>query len=533
MLFGRTLFKHDKKRHSGREILESHLNRYILALSIVLALILASHIVSLTALRQGAHDATAINMSGSQRMLLQQMSHAAHDYAEDGSPELRENLRDSIKLFETSHYELIRFGEDDAALQAIYSEGENSIHTKVLELINNVNWVLVDRRNTSAALEAIEYEASGPLANRLGEAADAFEAQANKRAEWLGTIQTYTVLALVLTIVAEVFLVFWPAHKIMIRAFKKLDQQHSEAQATLKRLSNFSAVASDLFWETDLQGKLIYAEGTFLQKLQGGRNSLVGCNYLDIIQFDEENSEIMTNAVQSAASYARVRGIFTDVDGQTYHMDMAGAPCFDDKGRITGYIGTSNDITAQVEKQEEVRKLAYSDPLTHLANKRALEERLPTMLAEASNTAPLFILALDLDGFKAVNDTYGHGAGDEVLKVVAARMKAIVRDSDLTVRTGGDEFFIVCSTSPSRLAVEGLALRLKRKLSEPYGLSTGHRVRISTSIGIAAAPFDCMGEGPLLHAADMALYEAKRCGRNQFRFYEDLGPFVVDEQAMA
>ncbi|HCX09079.1 MAG TPA: hypothetical protein DHU81_01690, partial [Hyphomonas sp.] len=170
-------------------------------------------------------------------------------------------------------------------------------------------------------------------ANRLGEAADAFEAQANKRAEWLGTIQTYTVLALVLTIVAEVFLVFWPAHKIMIRAFKKLDQQHSEAQATLKRLSNFSAVASDLFWETDLQGKLIYAEGTFLQKLQGGRNSLVGCNYLDIIQFDEENSEIMTNAVQSAASYARVRRIFTDVDGQTYHMDMAGAPCFDDKGR--------------------------------------------------------------------------------------------------------------------------------------------------------------------------------------------------------
>ena len=198
MFSGRTIFKRDKKRQSGREILESHLNRYILALSIILALILASHIVSLTALRQGAHDATAINMSGSQRMLLQQMSHAAHDYAEDGSPELRENLRASIALFETSYYELIRFGDDDAALQAIYSEGDNSIHAKVLELINNVNWVLVDRRNTSAALEAIEYEATGPLANRLGEAADAFEAQANKRAEWLGTIQTYTVLALVL-----------------------------------------------------------------------------------------------------------------------------------------------------------------------------------------------------------------------------------------------------------------------------------------------------------------------------------------------
>ena len=71
-------------------------------------------------------------------------------------------------------------------------------------------------------------------------------------------------LALVLTIIAEVFLVFWPAHKSMIRAFKELDQQHSEAQATLKRLSNFSEIAADLFWETDLRGKLIYAEGTFL-----------------------------------------------------------------------------------------------------------------------------------------------------------------------------------------------------------------------------------------------------------------------------
>ena len=531
MFSGRTLFKQAKMRLSGRAILESHLNRYILALSIILALILASHIMSLTALRQGAHDATAINMSGRQRMLLQQMSHAAHAYAEDGSPELRENLKDSIKLFETSHYELIRFGEDDAALHAIYSEGEHSIHAKVLQLINNVNWVLVDRRNTGIALEAIEHDATGPLADRLGDAADAFEAQANKRASWLSSIQNYTVLALVLTIIAEVFLVFWPAHKSMIRAFKELDQQHSEAQATLKRLSNFSEIAADLFWETDLRGKLIYAEGAFLEKLKGGRDSLVDCNYLDIIQFDEENAAHMKKAIATADKYARIRGTFTDIDGETYHMDMAGAPRHDENGQITGYIGTANDISAQVVKQEEVRRLAYSDPLTHLANKRSLEDKLPGLIDNASTTNPLFLLAMDLDDFKEVNDTYGHGAGDEVLKAVAARMKATIRDADLAVRIGGDEFFVVCTTAPSRLAVEGLAMRLNRKLREPYGLSTGHRVRVSASIGIAAAPFDCLAEGPLLRAADTALYDAKRSGRNQYRFYEDLGPFVEDMQA--
>jgi diguanylate cyclase (GGDEF)-like protein len=533
MLTGRTFFKRDKARRSGREILETHLHRYILALSIILALIIASHIVSVTALRQGAHDATAINMSGRQRMLLQQMSHAAHDYADDGSPELRENLRASIKLFETSHYELIRFGNDDAALRGIYSEGEEPIHAKVLQLINNVNWVLVDRLNTKQALESIEFEASGPLAKQLGDAADAFEAQANKRAAWLGKIQTYTVLALVLTIIAEVFLVFWPAHKIMISAFRKLRDKHREAQATLKRLSNFSEVASDLFWETDLHGKLIYAEGKFLSRLKGGRASLVDCNYLDIIQLDEENAAIMAKAIKNASSYARVRGTFIGTDGETWHLDISGAPCFDDDGQITGYIGTSNDVSAQVERQEEVRKLAYSDPLTHLANKRAMETQLPDLLDKASLSAPVYVLALDLDGFKAVNDTYGHGAGDEVLKAVATRMKATIRADDLAVRVGGDEFAIICTTSPSRLAIEGLALRLKRKLSDPYGLSTGHRVRISASIGIACAPYDSIGEKPLLRAADMALYDAKRSGRNQFRFYEDLAPFLEDEQALA
>lgn len=524
MLMGRILFKRNRKRRSGRAILESHLNRYILALSIILALILASHIIAVTSLRQGAHDASAINMSGRQRMLLQQMSHAAQDYAVHGSPELRQDLKDNIDLFTTSHYELIRFSQEDARLRKLYSEGEHSIHAKVLQLINDVHWILVDRRNTSSALKNITTEADGPLAARLGEAADAFEAQANNRAARLKHIQNYTVLALVLTILAEVLLVFWPAHKIMIEAFKKLDRQHREAKATLKRLSNFSGMAADLFWETNLKGKMIYAEGKFLERLKGGRTSLVDCNYLDLIQMDEENAAIMAKAVKTASSYARVRGTFADSDGKTYHLEVTGAPCYDDEGRITGYLGISNDVTEQVEAQEEVRKLAYSDPLTHLGNKRTFEAELPARLANATHKEPVYLLAIDLDGFKQVNDTYGHGAGDEVLKVVSARMKATIRDADLAVRTGGDEFFIVCTTAPSRLAIEGLALRLNRKLSEPYALSTGHRVRVSASIGIAAAPLDCRDKDELIHAADLALYEAKHSGRNQTRFFEDLDP---------
>ena len=224
-------------------------------------------------------------------------------------------------------------------------------------------------------------------------------------------------------------------------------------------------------------------------------------------------------------------GTFTDTDGQSYKLSLSGMPHYHEDGHIIGYLGTATDVTARMTQQEQTELMASTDPLTGLANVRKFRATLGNMVDTADSRQPVYVLALDLDGFKSVNDTYGHGAGDEVLKSVASRMKATLRESDWCARIGGDEFFVVCHTAPSRLAVEGLALRLNRKLAEPYGLSTGHRVRVSASIGIAAAPYDSTDLDKLLHLADTALYDAKNNGRNQFRFVEDIAPAPQDAKA--
>jgi len=157
-----------------------------------------------------------------------------------------------------------------------------------------------------------------------------------------------------------------------------------------------------------------------------------------------------------------------------------------------------------------------------LSNKRAYEEAIPELVDKATPRKPLYMLALDLDGFKAVNDTYGHGAGDEVLKIVAARIKSIVRDGDMAIRAGGDEFLILCNAMPSYLAIMGMADRLNERLSAPYSLSNGKTVRVSASIGVACAPHDATEHVALCEAADQALYAAKRRGRNQTYFARDL-----------
>ena len=502
--------------------LKSFWPRYAVAISLILGLLFTSHMFSRAELRHGVHDAAAINMSGRQRMLLEQIAHLSHDYAQAPSKEMRARLEESALLFEQSHYELVKLSQEDPFLHDLYSTGANSIHALVLRLIGDVNWILVDTRGTEFALRDIERMADGELSAQLREAANAFEAMASRRSLRLTTVQDYSLYAAILTIIGEMLLIFWPADKTIRRNFQQLEQEHGVTQAALQRLANFATLASDLFWETDMQGRVVYAEGAALDYFQGGRETIVGCDYLDIIQMDDKNLSIIANAISTLSAYQGVRGVFTDASGRNYNMLLSGKPRFNDQGKLAGYLGTADDISNYMQEHEEVRKLAYTDPLTGLSNQRAYQETIPNLVRKATPRAPLYLLALDLDGFKAVNDTYGHGAGDEVLKAVSSRIRSVIRDGDMAVRAGGDEFFIICNAMPSYLAIMGLADRLNERLSEPYSLSNGKTVRVSASIGVACAPHDATEHVELCETADKALYAAKRSGRNQTCFARDM-----------
>jgi diguanylate cyclase (GGDEF)-like protein len=184
-----------------------------------------------------------------------------------------------------------------------------------------------------------------------------------------------------------------------------------------------------------------------------------------------------------------------------------------------GWVATHEDITERRRAESEIAFLARHDVLTGLPNRSVLQEFIERALPEVARGAQFAVLFLDLDRFKAVNDTLGHGAGDALLKQVAARLRASVRQTDTIARFGGDEFVILQPLMELPDGAMRLAQRIIDLVGEPYVLD-GTQASIGVSVGIAMAPADGMSAEALLKNADMALYLAKSEGRGTFRFFE-------------
>jgi diguanylate cyclase (GGDEF)-like protein len=184
-----------------------------------------------------------------------------------------------------------------------------------------------------------------------------------------------------------------------------------------------------------------------------------------------------------------------------------------------GWVATHEDITEQRQSEVKIEYMAHHDSLTDLANRVLLNERLERALVQIDQNEIVAIHHLDLDQFKAVNDTFGHPAGDKLLKIVADRLRGLVRDTDTIARMGGDEFVIVQTAIADPGEATSLAQRIIHLLGEPFDID-GQQVLIGVSIGIAVGPGDGLTPDKLLRNADLALYRAKGDGRGTFRFFE-------------
>jgi diguanylate cyclase (GGDEF)-like protein/PAS domain S-box-containing protein len=184
-------------------------------------------------------------------------------------------------------------------------------------------------------------------------------------------------------------------------------------------------------------------------------------------------------------------------------------------------IALIEDVTERKKAEQRVAFLAHHDALTGLANRAALTQKIDEAAARQRRRGePFSVLLLDLDRFKQVNDTLGHPAGDILLTKVAARLKTLLRETDVLARLGGDEFAIVqAGETDQREAAKGLADRVIGVLGKPFDIEGGD-ISIGTSIGIALAPEHDTGSGSLLKMADLALYRAKSAGRNGYRFFD-------------
>ena len=199
-------------------------------------------------------------------------------------------------------------------------------------------------------------------------------------------------------------------------------------------------------------------------------------------------------------------------NGRTFKIRHRPMPDF-------GWVATHEDITEQRRSEVKIEYMAHHDSLTDLANRVLLNERLAHALDKTDPEQMVAVHHLDLDQFKAENDTFGHPAGDKLLKIVADRLRGLVRETDTIARMGGDEFVIVQSAIADPADATSLAQRVIRLMSEPYDLD-GQQAVIGASIGIAVGPGDGSSPDKLLRNADLALYRAKGDGRGTFRFFE-------------
>ena len=191
----------------------------------------------------------------------------------------------------------------------------------------------------------------------------------------------------------------------------------------------------------------------------------------------------------------------------------------DEGGHVTHYVGVFNDISIQKEYEQRLHQLAHYDALTGLPNRTSFEDRCNKALNRARrHGTQLALLFIDLDGFKAVNDTYGHAVGDVLLQTVADRITTCLRDKDIITRMGGDEFIAlmedITGSENAILAARKLLEALSKK-----ALCGGHAVSVSASIGISFYPSDAHDVETLLTHADIAMYAAKNCGRNNYQLF--------------
>jgi len=205
-------------------------------------------------------------------------------------------------------------------------------------------------------------------------------------------------------------------------------------------------------------------------------------------------------------------------DGTIGWTEVVVVPVTNDDGETIGALGVNRDITERVRTEEELARLAHYDPITGLANRSLLLDRLDRMLLHVRRTKESFaVLFIDLDGFKRINDNAGHRVGDQVLKEAAQRMERSLRESDTVSRLGGDEFVVLVD----RVGVPEDAGRVARKLlntlREPVEVA-GREHRLSGSIGIAIYPFHGTTADELLTYADDAMYRAKRRGKDNFQY---------------
>jgi diguanylate cyclase (GGDEF)-like protein/PAS domain S-box-containing protein len=233
-------------------------------------------------------------------------------------------------------------------------------------------------------------------------------------------------------------------------------------------------------------------------------------------EFTERYRDEDRQVIRTGEPLLNVQQSIQDPDGTVRWLEVSKVPLRDDEGAVVGLLGVARDITDSKRMEAELVRRANHDTLTGLPNRAYFHSELQQAIKRAQRSSgELALMYFDIDRFKQINDTYGHDAGDLVIRTFAARVRSVLRESDFVARLGGDEFVLIVENLSTGAEAAGVAGKLIAAMKEPFDLG-GQTHQVTTSIGIATLE-EGMSADRLLKAADEAMYQAKRAGRNCFR----------------
>jgi diguanylate cyclase (GGDEF)-like protein/PAS domain S-box-containing protein len=280
-------------------------------------------------------------------------------------------------------------------------------------------------------------------------------------------------------------------------------------------------MSSDWYWEQDEELRFVSVTGDFREKSGIAVERILGKRRWDYVPALADTAAGREHIACLAARepFKNLEYRTVDENGEERWFCINGEPIFDDNGRFTGYRGTGSDITARKLTEQRVHHVAQHDVLTGLPNRSLLQDRLSQAVAYANRSGhPVWVMLIDLDRFKFVNDSMGHKAGDVLLMTVAARLRSSLRDTDTVARLSGDEFVVIVSQHEDQPLSSDIVQRVMDSVAQPMMLGP-KEFFVTCSIGVAAYPSDGTPAESLIEHADIAMYRAKKLGRNNFQFY--------------
>ncbi len=295
-----------------------------------------------------------------------------------------------------------------------------------------------------------------------------------------------------------------------LKAQDRLVQQEEVVRLLLKE---FDSNGNEWLYEFGPDGCLTFVTSRFGDAIRRPSEEVLGRFWLDFLTAHESRETL--KAIARQAQPFRDLVVQSEVEGEIRWWSLSGTPKFDADGRLVGYRGVGSDVTEKLRAAERIAELATFDTLTGLVNRRIIHTAIADGLQGPTGVALLFV---DLDRFKAVNDSLGHAAGDRLLAEVATRLRATVGEAGQIGRLGGDEFAVVLRSGHAE-AAHRLGESLIAELCRPFQIGETE-VRIGASIGLAIGPEDGADVEALMRAADLALYEVKGKGRGTVRRFD-------------